>query len=172
MKQTSGKQHTGKTVLCPDCGARFPRTETRCPYCGKICEEGAERSFLQDLEETRRKLDRVDDQARADYKNEWISHGRSVGKKLLILLAVFAVLAAAAFVALHDPGGGTDGDYAQEMIWQHEHFPEFDALYEAGNLQELREKIWEYGAAGHQVWDWAHYDEVTASDFEETETLP
>ena len=53
-----------------------------------------------------------------------------------------------------------DRDYVQEMVWQHEHFPELDRLYEEGKTEELLELLHRYGAEGHDMWDWPHYEEM------------
>ena len=158
---------TGKQVSCPECGAVFDAAETRCPYCGHIHEKGAERAFFAKLEEKREQLDRVDDAAREDYKEEWKRGSRSVLKRVLIAGAVLLLLVVV-FLKQQNDLWDEDRDYAQEMVWQHEHFPEFDRLYQEGNIKELLELIYRYGEEGHDVWEWSHYDEVTAMDTEET----
>ena len=52
-----------------------------------------------------------------------------------------------------------DRDYAQEMVWQHEHFPELDRLYEEGRYEELDERLYMYGQENHDLWEWQYYEE-------------
>ena len=156
------------TVLCPKCGGEYDTSLAKCPYCGYIHEKGAERKFLNDLEQKRQELDKVDDQARKDYLNEWKRDGKSVLRRILIVAAVLIVLVIAVLI-IHKLGdAGEDRDYAREMVWQHEHFPEFDRLYEEGKWQELQDLLFQYGAEGHDVWEWAHYEEIRDMDREES----
>ena len=143
---------------CPKCGALYDREEARCPYCGFIHEAGAEKKFLRKLESTRRELDLVDDQAREDYKEELRRSSRRTGKRVLLIAGILALLAGAFFLwersLFRD-----DRDYAQEMVWQHEHFPELDRLYEEGRYEELDERLYTYGRENHDLWEWQYYEE-------------
>ncbi len=168
MKRQTNKTIEPRPVICPKCGAEYDPSNAKCPYCGYIHEEGAEKKFLNDLEQKRQELDKVDDQARLDYKNEWKRDGKSVLRRILIVAAVLAALIILAVVVqkANDPFGD-DRDYVQEMVWQNEHFPEFDKLYEEGKTKELIELLHKYGAEGHDVWDWAHYDEMAELEKED-----
>ncbi len=152
-----------REIICPNCGAAFDPREPKCPFCGYIYAQGAERKFMRDLEATRQELDHVDDEARENYKAEWKKSGLSVTKKVLIVLLAVGILAGA-FALAEYRSYQDKRDYAKEMVWQHEHFPELDELYEAGKTDELIEKIYEYGAEDHDVWSWEHYDEVMGYD--------
>ena len=149
-----------KLISCPKCGGAYSPSLPKCPYCGYIHERGAERKFLNDLEQKRQELDKVDDQAREEYKNVWKSDGKSILRRILIIAAVLIALAAVILILHQCADSGDDGDYVQEMVWQHEHFPELDRLYEEGKTEELLELLYRYGAEGHDMWDWPHYEEV------------
>ena len=155
--KTKGEE---KTVRCPRCGGEYDPSLAKCPYCGCINEKGAEQKFLKDLEQKRQELDKVDDKARQDYKNEWKRSGKSVLRRILIIGAVMAVLVIALLIIHKVTDQREERDYVQEMVWQHEHFPELDRLYEEGKTQELLELLYRYGAEGHDVWDWPHYEEM------------
>ena len=146
--------------FCSNCGAPVALNMPKCPYCGHIYEEGAERQFMQELEATRQKLDRVDDEARAGYRQEWKKTSVSVVKKVVIALVIIGAVAGlfvlSEWMLFHDG----KKDYAQEMVWQHEHFPELDALYEAGNYDEALELFYTYSEEDHDMWDWQYYDEL------------
>ena len=79
-------------IKCPNCGAVFEVREDKCPYCGYINLGGAEAKFLRDLEETRKKLDVVDDEARQEYKDEMKAGGKHVVKLIMIVYVVILVL--------------------------------------------------------------------------------
>ena len=43
-------------VICPNCGAEIEKDSTKCPYCGFINVEGAEKKFRKDLNEIGRNI--------------------------------------------------------------------------------------------------------------------
>ena len=155
-----GDRQEDKMIRCGNCGAVFPEGGTSCPYCGYIVTEGAERHFMEQLEETRVRLDHVDEEARADYVKEFRNTGNRILKRLLIVLLIIGILAAISAAAGHVLFSRRDGDYTDEMVWQHEHFDEMDQLFEEGKYETLRTLLNEYGGEGHDVWEWEHYDEV------------
>ncbi len=148
----------GRTRQCPACGAHYDRSEAKCPFCGYIHEEGAEKKFLRGLEEIRDRLDQVDDQARENYRAEVRANSRAIVRRVVIVVVILAAVigffALAEYRLFH-----SKRDVAGEMVWQHEHFGELDRLYEGGDYDELEEKLNEYGAGGHDIWDWEHYDD-------------
>jgi hypothetical protein len=148
-----------KEIECPNCGATFEAREPKCPYCGHINPAGAEAKFLRDLEGTRKKLDKVDDEARSGYGAEVKRGAGSVVKIAVIAAVIIAVLAGVIHImnnTIFDYG--FKGDYAEELTWEHEAFEEYDELYEAGKYEELMERIAEDGE-DHDVWNWENYDE-------------
>ncbi len=155
---------------CSNCGAPIAQNMPKCPYCGHIHEEGAERQFMQDLETTRRKLDQVDDEARAAYRQEWKKNSLSITKKVVIALVIIGgivgLFALSEYMLFRDD----KQDYAQEMVWQHEHFPELDALYEAGKYEEALELFYTYSGENHDMWEWQYYEEMMDYAEQEAET--
>ena len=148
-----------REIECPNCGAVFEAKEPKCPYCGHINPSGAEAKFLRDLEGTRKKLDKVDDEARSGYGEEVKRGAGSVVKIAVVAAVIIAILAGVIYLmnkAIFDYG--FKGDYAEELTWQHETFEEYDELYEAGKYEELMERIAEDGE-DHEVWNWENYDE-------------
>ena len=151
--------NSGPERKCPRCGAVYAVTEDRCPYCGYIHEAGAERKFMRGLEDTRRQLDRVDDEAREDYRNEFLRNSRAIIKRVLIAGIIIGGIAAFFLITEHFLFRGGHKDYSKEMVWQHEHFSELDQMYEEKRYEELEERLSVYGAEGHDIWDWKYYDE-------------
>ena len=145
-------------VECPNCGAVFAVEETRCPYCAYINPEGAEAKYLKELENRRQALDRVDDQVRSGYRSEIQSGTRTALKTVLITALVLAALVGAWFVSENRLFHNDRDDYTAELVWEHEHFPEYDILFEAGDYDTLIEQIAEDGEA-HDVWNWERYEE-------------
>lgn len=149
-----------KQIECPNCGAVFDAKETRCPYCTYINPEGAEAKYLRDLENRRRELDSVDDQVRSGYRGEIRKGTRTALKIVLITALVLAILVGAWFISENRLFNNDRDDYAAELVWEHEHFPEYDILFESGDYDMLLERIAEDGET-HDVWNWEHYEEFT-----------
>ena len=51
-------------IICPNCGAPIEKDSVKCPYCGYINEEGAEKKFQEDLSEIK---DDIADLAKGNY---------------------------------------------------------------------------------------------------------
>ena len=147
-----------KEIECPNCGASFSAEDTRCPYCGYINPEGAEAKYLNDLDEKRRDLDQVDDTARTGYFNEIKKGSRTALKIVIITAVIIAVLVGIWAVAERGLLNRGRDDYAEELVWEHSRFEEYDLMFEAGRYDELIEAIAD-DSETHDVWNWEHYDE-------------
>lgn len=147
-------------IKCPNCGAVFEVREDKCPYCGYINLGGAEAKFLRDLEETRKKLDVVDDEARQEYKDEMKAGGKHVVKLIMIVCVVILVLVGV-FLGVDKLTTGRDREIpvAEEMAWEHTAFQEYDELFEAEDYETLIQRIADDGDDGHEPWNWEHYEE-------------
>ena len=44
-------------IVCPNCGAEIEKNTDRCPYCGYINREGAEKKFRADISEIRENIE-------------------------------------------------------------------------------------------------------------------
>ena len=157
MRDT-GECRKMKQVECPNCGAVFDANETKCPYCSYIHPEGAEAKYLKDLEGRRRSLDTVDDQVRSGYRKE-IKKSAGTALKTVLIVALILAVAIGGFVYAENRLFYPDrDDYAAELAWEHQRFPQYDSLFEAEAYEELMAALAEDGEA-HDVWNWEHYDE-------------
>ena len=147
-----------KQTECPNCGAVFDAKETRCPYCSYINPEGAEAKYLKDLEDSRRNLDAVDDQVRSGYRKEIRKGAGTALKTVLIIALILAVVIGGFIYAEHRLNDDDREDYAAELAWEHQRFPQYDGMLAAGEYEALMSAIAEEGEA-HDVWNWEHYDE-------------
>lgn len=148
-----------KEIECPNCGAVFGAGEPKCPYCGHINPMGAEAKFLRDLEETRKELDNVDDEARAAYGGEIKKGAKSTVRIIAVIVIIAAILAGVIHVLNNTMFYyGFKGNYADELAWEHEAFAEYDELFEAEKYEDLMERIAADGEK-HDVWNWENYEE-------------
>ena len=144
-------------ITCPNCGASFDIHEPRCPYCDHINPAGAEEHYMQELEQTRQELDRVDELAGDELHAQVKSDARRTVKRILIAAAVVLLLAGLFYWIENRPYARDYDLTEQELVWQREHFTEWDRLYEDGSYDEV---IGQMNAAGedHRIWDWQHYE--------------
>ena len=148
-----------KETTCPNCGAAFGAEETKCPYCGHINPAGAEAEFMRNLEKTRLDLDHVDEESRASYTGAVKKTAGSAVRIFLIALIAVVVIAGG-FLLLEKTIFSTDqGNYAEELAWEHQRFEEYDDMFSAGEYEKLLEAIAADGE-DHEVWNWEHYDEL------------
>ncbi len=145
-------------IKCLNCGAVFEAEEAKCPYCGYINPEGAESKFLRELENTRKELDNVDEEAASSYVREVKKGAGSVAKIIAIALVVALVIAGGYLLLQKTVFNHDKGSYAEELVWEREHFKEYDAMFEAKEYDELMEAIANDGEE-HAVYNWEHYDE-------------
>lgn len=149
--------------ICSNCGAEYDASLTACPFCGYINHEGAEDKFFDDLEGTREKLVELVDapEAGGAFKDEIRNTSTGVVKRI-IAIAIVAVVFIAAGVAidgiLYSDGGHDNKDYAKELAWENEHFPELDKLYEEERFDDMIALLEEFTEADHEVWNWSHYN--------------
>lgn len=149
-----------KVHICINCGAEINSTETKCPYCGYINEEGAEKAYMDRLYDIKDDLDSVDEEAAAEY-------GRGYGKVIrlimitLITLLIISGIVFAYRLAAKNRRAENDrskGDQMlDEMAWKKEAFAEFDRLYEQGDYDKLCEAVNEAADQHHDVYAWTHY---------------
>ncbi|MBQ9911214.1 MAG: hypothetical protein IJM50_06930 [Lachnospiraceae bacterium] len=152
-----------RLIKCPNCGADHDIHLPKCPYCGFLNPEGAEEQYLSGLKKTQDDLDKVDDIAAENVKTEVKDSAKAVGKKLIVIGAVILLIGLAVFL-VNKLSSCSDKSYElteKEMRWQREVFPQLDALYDAGSYRAAAERIYEYGAKDHRVWDWKHYEFIS-----------
>lgn len=82
-------------ITCPNCGAEIDNSVTKCPYCGYINIEGAEQKYLDDLDEIKDSLARVEEEPAKALKK-----GLSKGAKVVIITISILIALAAIYVAI------------------------------------------------------------------------
>ena len=156
-----------KTHICINCGAQINTSDTRCPYCGYINEEGAEKAYMNHLYDIRDNLDTVDEKAATEY-------GRGYGKVfklILITLAVLLVISGIVYAIrltekskrrVTDQSRGSD--MLDEMTWKKETYAKLDSLYDQGKYDEMCKVIYEANEQHHSIYEWEHYPFASAYD--------
>lgn len=145
-------------MFCPSCGAEFADWAHTCPYCGTVNEAVDEKLYMEHMEELRKRMDVVDDEAEKKYQR---SISDSVKKTLKIAgIVVGLALVIVLFVLVRNKIADRRDEKFQmdQYEWRKEEYQKLNALYEAGDYAGALEEIYastednEYTAG-----TWEHY---------------
>lgn len=152
----------GKILDCGSCGAEFDDDLPKCPYCGSVNLKGAEKEYMEKLEDVREDMGGLDDVPLEELKDAFQKQGKRLKKVVLTILALMAaVLLVVFFVNRRD-----EKDYRDQYLWEQENFPILDELYDAGEYDEMLEVMGRLMAVDedHDVYRWQHYNFYLAYD--------
>ena len=82
----------GKQIICSSCGAEFDNDMAKCPYCGTMNYEGAEKEYLEKLEDVREDLDDLNEVPLEETKDELKKQGRLIRKVLMVAIIIGFIL--------------------------------------------------------------------------------
>lgn len=144
-----------KVVICGSCGAEFDKNIVKCPYCGSTNIKGAEREYMEKLEDVREGMGELESVPLEELQDTVKRQGRFLKKVIISILAV----AATAVLIVVVVNRSDKNDYKAEYLWQQEYFPQLSALYDSGEYDAMLE-LAHQALAGTQftLWDWEHYD--------------
>lgn len=152
----------GKIVICDSCGAEFDDGLAKCPYCGSTNLKGAEREYMEKLEDVREDMGELDAVPLEELKGAFQMQGKRLKKAVFTILTLAAaVLLVVFFLKRRDVK-----DYRDQYLWEQENFPILNELYDAGEYDEMLEVMNQLMAAddGHDIYRWKHYDFYLAYD--------
>ena len=81
-------------ISCANCGAEIEKDAPKCPYCGFINKEGAEKKFQADLDEIREDIKEVRKEP-----SKALVKGLSGGMKVIIVTAIILLILAIVVVS-------------------------------------------------------------------------
>ena len=126
-------------VTCSNCGATFAVEEPRCPYCGAMNEPGAEAEYMETLADIREDTDELAEEARRGFQ----ANLRGGVKRALVITVAVVIAIAAIFFAVSTMEGNDEQrairEYQAREVFREQHFPQMDALYDAGDADALSE---------------------------------
>ena len=82
-------------IVCPNCGAQIEKDITKCPYCGYINKEAAEKKFREDLGEIQRNIEETKKEPQ-----KALVKGITGGTKVILIISCILILLAALFFVL------------------------------------------------------------------------
>ncbi len=138
---------------CANCGANYSYREAKCPYCGTVNEIGAERKYMEHLEDIREDLEDIAEIPENVYKEEIKNTGQKIYKPILWAAVILAIIIVGYwYFNVH-----SSSSYSKEqLLWEQETFPKLDAWYEAGEYDKIQELFANTG--DYPLYGWKHYD--------------
>ena len=140
---SSGPQAPGDgRIGCHNCGADFLAEEPRCPYCGALNPAGAEKAYMDTLEDIEDKTGDLIDDTQGSLRT---SLRNNAARTIAIIVFV-----AAAIGTLFLVSNCMDQNYEHRAVQEYQareafrttYFEEFDRLYEAGDDDALSTYVW------------------------------
>lgn len=144
-------------IVCPSCAAKFGKENAKCPFCGVIYYEGAEKAYMEHLEEVREDLSELQYIPVEAVKEEAKKVG-SLLKKVAIILVLVIVLVVALVFFLRQQSRKQE---REDFLYRQTNFPVFDQMYEEEEYDALAEKYNEALLNGDDMWDWEHRDFIS-----------
>ncbi|MBQ8278617.1 MAG: hypothetical protein IJZ23_02130 [Roseburia sp.] len=145
-----------KLIICNSCGAEFSNEEPKCPYCGTMNYDGAEKEYFEKLEDIREDVEELNAVPMQETKAELKKQGRFI-KKIVTVVLVLAVIFG---VILFLQEKSYDRDEKEDFLWQQENYPKMNAMYEAGEYDELIAFYRKAQEDDRLLYEWEHADFV------------
>ncbi|MBQ9120336.1 MAG: hypothetical protein IJY09_09845 [Lachnospiraceae bacterium] len=146
-----------KIVICNNCGARMDKDAERCPHCHAMNYFGAEKKYMEGLEDIRENLHDLKDEAEEKRKKT---------VRTTVLVAIVVILVIAIPCAMLSLKGEQVADvstksYEEEFIkrleWEDNYLPKMDEAYEEGDFEGVAriysEHSSEEGSMAYYRWE-------------------
>ncbi len=145
------------TYNCLSCGAEINDSMPRCPYCGTMIAEGAQKEYMEKLSDIREDMEALGSVPAGELRAEFRRQGRRMCR--IITAAVIVTLLIAALFLWQE--SRWDRDHTADYIWENQNFPYLSELYEAGHYEALLEPVLSAMDEDRSIWNWEYYDEYT-----------
>ena len=149
---------TKDIVVCPSCAAEFSKDNAKCPFCGVMYYQGAEKAYMEHLESVKEELSELQYLPEETIKEEVRSVGKLLRKVVIILVILVAVIAGLVYWLVQKQRKQDREDF----LYQHANYPVFDEMYDNGEYDALSEKYNEALLNGDDMWSWEHRDFISA----------
>ena len=147
-----------KIISCGNCGGSYDDDLPKCPYCGSTNIDGAEKDYMEKLEDVREDLEDLDEIPTEELQTAVKKQAVRL-RKILLIIGGLAIILAALYFFFNRP---EKRDYKAEYLWQQEHYPELNALYDNGEYDELEELLYELSEDENaNLLDWEHNEFIS-----------
>ena len=162
MRASEESQQT----TCPNCGAGFAIDEARCPYCGQLNPSGAEKAYMDALDDINDETGDLAEDARESIDTSI----RRNAKRTIVVIVIVAMALASLFAIATCMDRGQERrelrDYQAREAFRTQYFEEFDRLYEAGDDDALSAYVWNLSddPGFEALFTWEHVGLLQAHD--------
>lgn len=146
-------------MICKNCGADFDDNLPKCPYCGEFSYPGAEKEYMNRLDDLKENLEELQETVPELYTDELKKQAQHVKKILLIIFAVVAVLALGIFGLTRLSDLSFQNDAKAALLFTKEAYPVADEYYAAGDYEGLLE-FYQTSVEENEnanFYNWEHY---------------
>ncbi len=145
-------------MYCRSCGAELAETDHQCPYCGTWTVEGAQKEYMNRLEEIREDTEELHEAPRQVWLSHLRSHGHFAWKIACAVAAVCLVCVLASVGFRHYLDAMDRRDVQKETAFRQTYFPKLEEIYASGDDRAVYEYIHElYGEEGSgALYYWEH----------------
>lgn len=153
-------------IKCPNCGAEIENEVTKCPYCGYINVTGAEKKYMDDLEDIKEDLASVQEEPVKALKAGFSKGTKVIVWTIGILLALVIVYAVLLFLQTRDKPKLflTAEDEAFASAYRVIAGEQLQAAYENRDIEQMA-KIYDkaYSEDRVNLWGDPHYETAYAA---------
>lgn len=142
-------------MVCKNCGAAFDDNAPKCPYCGQMNYQGAEKKYKKDLGKIHRDLGQLAEKPKEEYAKKSVS----VLKRVLIVVALCLIAVLCYFIYSQAKEAGLKEKQRQQLMWEDENFPQLDQWYEAGEYDRILEFQYQLydEVSPFDIYSWKHF---------------
>lgn len=159
-----------KLMECKSCGAHFDEMLPECPYCGTMSIKGAQKEYMDKLEDIRSDVEDLSAVPAQVTKKEL----KKQTKIILWALGICgALLLLCVLIEVFFGYKPQERDEKADYLWLQENIPLLEELYEQEQYEELMKKVNDAYENNEPVWQWEHRFFCDYLDFvlKETELL-
>lgn len=126
-------------VECNSCHGIFENTEAKCPFCGTFYYEGAEKQYLENLDDIVEDMEELRDHPKEEMEEKTLDTSKNLLKIFLRAAALVFFIGAIAFAALSNirKSPTTEAEQKAQLLWEKETYPMLDDLYAQGEYDEI-----------------------------------
>ena len=148
---------------CLNCGASFSNDAPKCPYCGQIYIAGAQKEYMDNLQDMKNEMSEVSELSENIYHEEVKKNIRKIRFFIILFLGLF-LLGVIIYAGINKMFSYVESeeDFKARILWERENFPILDDLYLEEKYSEIlkfMEKA--FSEEGYLCEQWEHYDFIT-----------
>lgn len=131
-----------RRAVCFNCGADISADDAQCPYCGALNPSGAEKAYMDALDDINDETGELAVDAQDDLEANVRSNVKRTVAVILLVAAVLVSLFLAATCMDNKDERRAVTDYQAREAFRSQYFDEFDRLYDAGDDDALSTYVW------------------------------